>query len=119
MAVACRWQSNPEDAMSISVSRTLPIPSPSLEPPKRGAATAAEPASGKSAEEEFLDYAGMTPAERMHAALLSQMGLTKEEFEALDPKEREAIAEKIREEIKRQIENGSQKRSGMIADISA
>ena len=103
--------------MSILISRSLPLPF--MEPPKPGTTATYEPVRAKSVREEFLEYAQMTPAERMEAALLSEMGLTKEEFEAMSPEAKKAIAEEIRERIKKQVENGSDRRTGMITDISA
>jgi len=68
--------------MSISFSAALPT-SP-FDKPKPTTLTA-KPTETKTAEQKFLAYAKMTPAERMHAAMLAQMGLTEDQFKAMDP----------------------------------
>jgi TPP-dependent pyruvate/acetoin dehydrogenase alpha subunit len=61
----------------------------------------------------------MTPAERMHAQMLAQLGLTEDQFKAMDPAAQQKIEDKIREMIKQQVENSTDKRTGMITDKSA
>lgn len=53
-----------------------------------------------SASEEFRDYMAKSDAEKMRAAILKEMGLTEEEFEALPPEEQLAIEKKIIERLK-------------------
>jgi hypothetical protein len=60
----------------------------------------------------------MTPAERMHAQMLAQLRLTEDRFKAMDPATQK-IEDKIREMIKQQVENSTDKRTGMITDKSA
>jgi len=99
--------------MSISFPGVLPAPSYD----KKSGLTAA-PVEAKSAEQKFLEYAKMTPAERMHAAMLAQMDLTEDQFKAMDPAAREEIEDKIREMIRQQAENSNDTRTGMITDKS-
>jgi len=73
----------------------------------------------KSAEQKFLEWAKMTPAERMHAQMLSQLGISEDQFKAMDPAAQQKIEEKIRDMIKKQAENGTDKRTGLITDKSA
>ncbi|SHM80176.1 hypothetical protein [Bradyrhizobium lablabi] len=73
----------------------------------------------QTAEQKFLEWAKMTPAERMHAQMLSQLGITEDQFKAIDPAAQQKIEEKIRDMIKKQAENGSDKRTGLITDKSA
>jgi hypothetical protein len=104
-----------ELAMSISFSAISPTPS--FDTPKSAALTA-KPAETKSAEQTFLEWARMTPAERLHAQMLGQLGLTEDQFKAMDPAAQQKIEDKIREMIKQQAENNSDKRTGLITDKS-
>ncbi|WP_156041883.1 hypothetical protein [Bradyrhizobium sp. URHD0069] len=61
----------------------------------------------------------MTPAEQMHAQMLAQLGLTEDQFKAMDPAAQQNIEDKIREMIKQQVETSTDKRTGMITDKSA
>jgi hypothetical protein len=78
----------------------------------------AKPPAAKSAEQKFLEYAKMTPAERMHAQMLAELGLTEDQFKAMDPASQQKIEDKIREMIKQQVANGTGKPTGMITDKS-
>lgn len=53
-----------------------------------------------SASEEFRDYMAKSDAEKVREAILKEMGLTEEEFEALPPEEQLAIEQKIVERLK-------------------
>jgi hypothetical protein len=99
MTFAGPGESNSESAMSVSFSGALPTSA--FDKPKPTALTA-KPAETKMAEQKFLDYAKMTPAERMHAAMLAQMGITEDEFKAMDGAAQQKIEDKIREMIKQQ-----------------
>jgi hypothetical protein len=97
-----------------------PSPTPSAIQLKSGSATASlavKPA--ETAAQKFLDYANKTPAERLQAEMLGQLGLTEEQFKAMSPAEQQKVVDKIREMVKQQVQNSSDKRTGMITDISA
>ncbi|PCI54970.1 MAG: hypothetical protein COB36_08955 [Alphaproteobacteria bacterium] len=49
---------------------------------------------------EFLDYMSKTPEERWFDAMLAEKGLTREQYNALPPKEKRAIEMEIQETIK-------------------
>ncbi len=66
------------------------------------AAAPAERPPKADVEAEFLDWSAKNPAERIRAALLRELGLSEEELAALPPAEREAVAERIAEAVKRQ-----------------
>lgn len=85
-------------------------------PVQKTSSLTAKPAEPKSAEEKFLEYAKMTPAERMHAAMLSQLGITEDQFKAMDSAAQQKIEEKIREMVRQQAENGGDKRAGLVTD---
>ena len=101
--------------MSVSFSGALPtFDFDKLKP----TSLTAKPVEAKTAEQKFLDYAKMTPAERMHAAMLAQMGITEDEFKAMDGAAQQKIEDKIREMIKQQATESSDKRTGLITDKS-
>jgi hypothetical protein len=72
--------------------------------------------AAKTAAQQFLEYANMTPAERLHAQMLAKLGLTEDQFKAMDPAAQQKIEDKIREMIKQQLAASSDKRTGMITD---
>jgi hypothetical protein len=71
-----------------------------------------------SVVQQFLAYANMTPAQRMQASMLSQLGLTEQQFQAMSPADQQKVEEKIQDMIKKQMDSTNDKRSGMITDIS-
>ncbi|WP_458756136.1 hypothetical protein ACSVBT_10895 [Afipia sp. TerB] len=80
----------------------------------------AKATEAKSAEQKFLDTVGATPAERMFNAMLGQLGLTEEEFQAMDPAEQQKVAQKIQEMIEQQAEkNGNAAQPGLVLDKTA
>lgn len=101
--------------MSISISSSQPATS-LADAFKTVAKVADKSAAQKTAETDFLKHAQMTPAERMHTAMLAKFGLTKEQFDQLDPKAKGEIADKIRDEIKKQLEASGTMRTGVITD---
>jgi hypothetical protein len=94
-------------------------PTPSASPSKSGNAAASLAKPAETAAQKFLDYANMTPAERLQADMLNQLGITQDQFKAMSPAEQQKVMDKIREMIKQQVQNSSDKRTGMITDISA
>jgi hypothetical protein len=113
MAFARLRESDPEFAMSVSISGGLP---PSPFDTQKSAPLTAKPA--QSVEQKFLEYAKMTPAERMHAQMLAQLGLTEDQFKAMSPADQQKIEDKIRDMIKQQAQNNNDKRTGLITDKS-
>lgn len=72
-----------------------------------------------AAEQDFRKYAQMTPAEKMRAEILGNLGLTDEQLRAMDPKERAKIEAKIKEMIKQKVEELTEKQTGQIVDLKA
>ena len=72
----------------------------------------------KTAEEDFLDYARMSVAERIRAQVLQEEKLTEEKLAELDAKQRAAIEERIREKIAEKITGETGKDVGSIADLT-
>jgi hypothetical protein len=100
-----------------ALSRLDRLMAPKTEEPGAGMTTAPT----KTAKDEFLDYAKMTPAQKMRASMLSKLGVTEEQLKAMDSKERQKIEDKIKEMIKAEIEgpDGDRKPKGMLVDVKA
>jgi hypothetical protein len=106
--------------MSVSFPSGFATPSPtSVTPSASGSAAASLAPKPETAAQKFLEYANMTPAQRLQAEMLGQLGITEEQFKAMTPAEQQKVMDKVRDMIKQQIQNGSDKRTGMITDISA
>lgn len=96
---------------------------------KINAATAAKPTAAssdplaavptKSAKDEFMDYAKLTPAQKMRAAMLAKLGVTEEQLKAMDPKERQKIEDQLKAQIKEQVQNDPNMKKGSLLDVSA
>lgn len=50
--------------------------------------------------------------------MLSQLGLTKDGVNAMDPAAKQAVEQKIQQMIKQEAERNNDKKTGPIADIS-
>jgi hypothetical protein len=121
MRLASLRNTGSEFIMSISFPATSPIPSPApsagqSKPASAAASLAAKPA--ETAAQKFLEYANMTPAERLQAEMLNQLGLTEDQFKAMDPADQQKVMDKIRELIKQQAQNGGNPRTGLLTDMS-
>jgi TPP-dependent pyruvate/acetoin dehydrogenase alpha subunit len=103
--------------MSISFPSAGAGVAPTASPTK--SALTARPAETKTAEQKFLEWAKMTPAERMHAQMLSQLGITEDQFKAMDPAAQQKVEDKIRDMIKKHAEDSNDKRTGLITDKTA
>jgi hypothetical protein len=79
----------------------------------------ASAAAAKTAAQQFMAYANMTPAQRMQAEMLSQLGITEDQFKAMPPAEQQKVEAKIQQMIKQQLDDTNDKRTGMITDKSA
>lgn len=86
------------------------------------AASSSDPlaaAPAQSAKDEFLDYAKMTPAQKMRAAMLGKLNVTEEQLKAMSPEERKKVEDKIKDMIRQQVENDPKMKTGSILDVSA
>jgi hypothetical protein len=79
------------------------------------------PQSGQdnSIVQQFMQYATMTPAQRMFAQMLNKLGITEDQFKAMSPADQQKVEQKIQQMIKQQVQDSSNKQTGVIADISA
>ena len=121
MRLASLRNTGSEFIMSISFPATSPIPSPApsagqSKPASVATSLAAKPA--ETAAQKFLEYANMTPAERLQAEMLNQLGLTEDQFKAMDPADQQKVMDKIRALIKQQAQNGGNPRTGLLTDMS-
>lgn len=66
---------------------------------------------------EFLEYARMSPAERMRASILKEMGLTEDALDQMDPETLKKVEDAIRERIKEKLEE-SQGPTGVFLDVT-
>jgi hypothetical protein len=102
--------------MSVSLSGV------SSSSPARGTPTStnrlAKSVQAQSPEQQFLQYANMTPAQRLFASMLGKLGITEDQFKAMSPADQQKIEDKIRDMIKKQLDNNAQKPTGMITDKS-
>ncbi|MBT5107277.1 MAG: hypothetical protein HOM25_01225 [Rhodospirillaceae bacterium] len=69
--------------------------------PEDAGSAAASDDSASDAVNKFLDYMSKTPEERYYEALLAEMGLTKEQLQALPPEERAKIEAEIQEKMQK------------------
>lgn len=78
-------------------------------------------APASNAREEFEKFAAMSPAERMRASILQQMGVSEDQLAAMSPDERKAMEQKITDKIKEMVEETARKTgaTGLLADIRA
>ena len=111
-----------------SVPNFANYPASSKVPVTPGAAAPSSTASGstalsaspaKTAAQQFEQYANMTPAQRLHAEMLAQLGLTEDQFKALPPAQQQKITDQIAQMIKKQMGDTNDTRTGLITDKTA
>jgi len=76
-------------------------------------------AGQKTPKEEFLEYARMTPAEKLRESVLRSLGVSEEELKRMDSKERQRIEEQVRELIRQKVESDGSDQKGAIVDVTA
>jgi SOS response regulatory protein OraA/RecX len=73
---------------------------------------------GTGAATEFKNYMEMTPEERMIQSILTEMGISKEAFEAMSPQEQTELLAKVKEKIEDRVkEQTRQADKGERVDI--
>jgi hypothetical protein len=73
---------------------------------------------GNSVVQDFLDYAKMSPAERMRENILKSLGLTEQQFEKLSPAQQQAVNQKIQQIMLQQMQQNAGK-TGQLVNVSA
>ena len=88
-------------------------------PASKSADLAATDKVQTSPEDAFLNFAKMSPADRMRAQFLAAHGLTEDDLKNMDPKERQKIEDEIREQIKEALKKDTEKKAGGLVNITA
>jgi hypothetical protein len=68
--------------------------------------------------QQFMDYAKMSPMERMRAQILKSMGLTEDDLKKMSPEQQKAVEQKIEQMIKQQLQKNAGT-TGQVVDVSA
>jgi hypothetical protein len=83
---------------------------------------ATSPPPEKTVEQELADYVNMTPAQRMRADILKELGLSEEQLAAMPPEQRKAVDAKIAKIMSQQEQQHQQQvadpKKGKAVDIS-
>jgi hypothetical protein len=82
------------------------------------ASASATTSQGNSVVQDFLDYAKMSPAERMRENILKSLGMTEQQFEKLSPAQQQAVNQKIQQIMLQQIQQNAGK-TGQLLNVSA
>ena len=69
----------------------------------------AAPKATDDAMQEFKDYMNQTPAERLQYQWLAQHGITKEQFDALPPEEKQKLLAQMKQELEQKIKQNVEK----------
>jgi len=80
-------------------------------------ATKTAPGQPDATEQNFLDYARMSVAERIRKHYLEKAGMTEEQLGQLDADARAKIEEEIRNKVRESLLQNGGKDSGSIANI--
>ena len=82
------------------------------------ASASGTPSQSNSVVQDFLDYAKMSPAERMRENILKSLGMTEQQFEKLSPAQQQAVNQKIQQIMLQQIQQNAGK-TGQLVNVSA
>jgi hypothetical protein len=87
-----------------------------------GAIGAISPPAEKTVQQKLADYVNMTPAQRMRADILKELGLSEEQLAAMPPEQRKAVDTKIAKIMSQQEQQHQQQvanpKKGKAIDIS-
>ena len=84
-----------------------------------GSASAIGAASqGDSVTQDFLDYAKMSPMERMRAEILKSLGLTEQQYKELSPAQQQAVDQKVQQIMMKQLQQNAGA-TGQLVNVSA
>jgi hypothetical protein len=82
------------------------------------AGTSGATSQGNGVVQDFLDYAKMSPAERMREEILKSLGMTEQQFEKLSPAQQQAVNQKIQQIMLQQMQQNAGK-TGQLVNVSA
>lgn len=77
-----------------------------------------ETAQDDSVVQQFLNYAKMSPMERLRANILKSMGLTEDQLKALPPDQQKAVEQKIQQIIQQDMQKKANQ-PGQLVNVSA
>lgn len=83
------------------------------------ASSAAPKGNGGRAVDEFMDYMKTPPAQRMLNAWLSRHGISREEFDAMTPEEKQKIMDEMKREMEAKLKQKPDTASSTSTDIFA
>ena len=72
-----------------------------------------------SAKEEFLEYARMSPAERLRAQILEEMKLSEESIASMEPEARAAAEDEIKRRMLEALTGKDNTEPGSMLDMTA
>ncbi|THD57797.1 hypothetical protein [Phenylobacterium sp.] len=106
----------PSGAYGASLPTSSPAPtSPSS--PGAGSSAGGSTSGLSQAEQQFLDWANMTPAQQMRAQIMQDLGVTPQDEQNMTPQDRAKLEEKIRELVKEKVQESTEKKTGVAVDI--
>ncbi|PXA98831.1 hypothetical protein DMC47_06465 [Nostoc sp. 3335mG] len=70
-------------------------------------------------KEEFLDYARMSPAERLRLQVLESMGISEEGLAAMDPESRSALEDEVSRRMMEALTGKDDVAPGSLVDVIA
>jgi hypothetical protein len=79
----------------------------------------AQSSQDNSIVQQFMQFANMSPAQRMFAQMLNKLGISQDQFNAMSPADQQKVEQQIQQMIKQQAQDNGDKQSGLITDISA
>jgi hypothetical protein len=84
-------------------------------------APAASPATstGDSPEATLLAYFRMTPAQKMRFDIMSQMGVTQDDYNKMTAAQKAVIDAEIKQKMKDEIQKMTENKTGLIVDMQA
>jgi hypothetical protein len=83
-----------------------------------GVSASGTPSQDNSVVQDFLNYAKMSPAERMREEILKSLGMTEQQFEKLSPTQQQAVNQKIQQIMLQQLQQNAGK-TGQLVNVSA
>ncbi len=73
-------------------------------------------ASFQSLLGQLTNYVNETPAQRMYASILAQLGITPQQLQTMSPADRAKVEEKVRELMKKEVQAQQQQPQQQLQD---
>lgn len=104
-------------AQSVVAQATPAAPAPQAAPAAEAQDLSGAVSAGRSTASEFLSYMKKTPAEKVQEAWLARHGISKEEFAAMSPEEKEKLLAQMKHEIEEQMKKETAEKAQHTTDI--